>query len=71
MRRLGGGRVSTLYNDEFFHWWRRQIIAIDDYPYEGINYRGDHEIPLPPGSAFGEIGQNLIFVYFIFLCFFI
>jgi hypothetical protein len=21
MRRMGGGRVPTPYNDEFFHWW--------------------------------------------------
>ena len=23
MRWLGGGRVPTPYNDEFFHWWQR------------------------------------------------
>jgi hypothetical protein len=66
---LGDGRVPTPYNDEFFHWWRRNIITIDDYSYEGIDYRGDHDMPLPLGSAFGEIGKNLIFLYFIFCVF--
>jgi hypothetical protein len=66
---LGGGRVPTPYNDEFFHCWRRQIITIDEYPYEGIDYRGDHDMPLPPGFSFGEIGKILTFVYFIFCVF--
>ena len=38
--RLGGGRVSNPYPAEFFLWWRRQIVAIDDYPYAGIDFRG-------------------------------
>ena len=30
MCRLHGGRVSNLYPIEFFPWWRRKIVAIDD-----------------------------------------
>ena len=37
MRRLGGGRVANPYPAEFFPWWRRQIVAIEDYPYAGID----------------------------------
>jgi len=40
MRRLGDGRVPTPYNDELFFWWCRQVIAIEDFPYGGIAYRG-------------------------------
>jgi hypothetical protein len=47
MRREGGGRVATPYNEDFFFWWRQQVIALDDYPYAGIDFRGDLDMPLP------------------------
>ena len=46
-------------------WWRRQIVAIEDYPYAGIDFRGDPNMPLPPGLAYGDIGnesQPLLFL---------
>ena len=58
MQRLGGGRVANPYPAEFFPWWRRQIVAIDDYPYAGIDFMGDSDMPLPPGSAYGDIGNE-------------
>ena len=58
MRRLGGGRVANPYPADFFPWWRRQIVAIDDYPYAGIGFRGDPDMPLPPGLAYGDIGNE-------------
>ena len=56
MRRLGGGRVANPYLAEFFPWWQRQLITIDDYPYAGIDFCGDTYMPLPPGAAYGDIG---------------
>jgi hypothetical protein len=67
---VGGGRVPTPYNEDFLYWWRRQVIALDDYPYEGIDFRGDPDMPLPPGSAYGDIGMSksfYIFHFFVFL----
>ena len=58
MRRLGGGRVANPYPADFFPWWRRQIVAIDDYPYVGIDFYGDPDMPLPPGVAYGDIGNK-------------
>ena len=58
MHRLGGGRVSNAYPADFFPWWWRQIVAIDEYPYAGIDFRGDPDMPLPPGSAYGDIGNE-------------
>ena len=58
MHKLGGGRVANPYPAEFFPWWRRQIVAIDDYPYGGIDFWGDPDMPLPPGSAYGDIGDE-------------
>ena len=40
MHRLGDGRVANPYATDFFPWWQGQIVAIDDYPYVGIDFRG-------------------------------
>ena len=58
MRRMGGGRVANPYPADFFPWWRRQSVAIDDYPYGGIYFWGDPDMSLPPGLAYGEIGTK-------------
>ena len=58
MHRLGGGRVANPYPADFFPWWRQQIVSIDDYPYGGIDFWGDSDMPLPPGAAYGEIGTK-------------
>ena len=78
MRRLGGGRVANPYLTDFFPWWQRQIITIYDYPYTGIDFRGDLDMLLPPGATYGDIGKEsqthfLIFELFkfFFLCFLI
>ena len=58
MRKLGEGRVSNPYPVDFFPWWQRHIIAIDDYPYVGIDFHGDPDMPLQPGVAYGNIGNE-------------
>ena len=58
MRILGGGRVANPYPADFFPWWRWQIVAIYDYPYGGIDFRGDPDMPLPPRLAYGDIGNE-------------
>ena len=50
--------MANPYLGDFFLWWRRKIIAIDEYPYEGIDFRGDPNMPIPLGSAYGDIGNN-------------
>jgi hypothetical protein len=69
MRRQGGGRVVTPYNDDFFFWWGRQIIALDDYPYAGIDFIGDPDMSLPLGATYGAIGKQC-FLYISFFVFF-
>jgi len=63
MRWQGGGRVSTPYNEEFFYWWRRQVIALDDYTYEGIDFKGDPDMPLPLGTAYDDIGISFFCIF--------
>ena len=58
MHRLDRGRVSNPYLADFFPRWQWQIVTIDDYPYVGIDFWGDPDMPLPPGSAYGGIGNE-------------
>ena len=64
MKRLGGGEVPrNAFDDDFFAWWEQQIIAIDDYPYAGLDFRGDPDLVLPPDAAWGEIGKIIMIFY--------
>ena len=67
MHRMGGGKVANPYPADFFPWWRREIIAIDDYPYARIDFRGDPHIPLPLGAAYGGIGNESQTLFLSFL----
>ena len=67
MHKLGGGRVANPYPKDFFPWWQRQIISIDDYPYAGIDSRRDPDMPLPLGAAYGDIGNESQTHFLIFL----
>ena len=58
MHKMGRGRVSNPYPTDLFPWWRCQIVAIDDYPYVGIDFRSNLDMPLPPGAAYGDIGNE-------------
>jgi hypothetical protein len=40
---------------------------MDEYHYIGINFREDPNIPLPPGTTYGDIGMSKFFKYFIIL----
>ena len=63
--------MSSPYPADFFPWWRQEIVATDDYPYVGIDFRGDPDMPLPPGSAYGDIGNESQPSFYFFLCFLI
>jgi hypothetical protein len=62
----GAGGVRESYDDEFFDWWRRQIPTIEDYPYAGISFLRDPDMPMPPGAARGEIGTYSYIYFFIY-----
>jgi hypothetical protein len=64
----GGGRTVESFDDEFFSWMSRQIPAIEDYPYEGINFSRDPKIPVPPGEERGEMGKSPPLLFFVFIC---
>jgi hypothetical protein len=63
--RQGGGRTNESFDDDFFAWLSWQIPAIEDYPYAGIDFSRDPEIPVPPGEERGEMGKFASFFFFL------
>ena len=64
MDHYGGDGPVVKCTPKFFVWLVQQIIMIKDFPYAGMDYRGDPNIPLPAGMQWGDLGKN-----FSFLCF--
>ena len=66
----GGGRVKVKYDARFFRWLEDQILMIEDYAYAGTDFRGDPDLPLPPGAQWGDIGKKkdpkMLIVFFYF-----
>jgi hypothetical protein len=62
--RQGGGRTVEAFNDDFFAWLSRKIPTIEDYPYAGIDFSRDPEMPVPPGEVRGEIGKSPPVLFF-------
>ena len=59
----GGGSVQSVYDDDFYIWWERQLLALEQFPYVGMDFQGDNDLVLPPGGAWGASGI-LIFQIF-------
>ena len=59
----GRGLVQSVYDDDFYLWWKRQVPVLGQFPYTELDFRGDNDLVLPPREAWGEIG------IFIFLCY--
>ena len=58
MARTGGGKAKVKFEAAFFCQLRDQILMIEDYAYAGKDFRGDPDLPLPPGAQWGDIGKN-------------
>jgi len=52
----GGERTMEAFDDKFFNWWARQILVIENYPYDGIKFSRDPDMPVPPREERGELG---------------
>ena len=71
MKRLGGSEVPrTTWDDEFFQWWEKKVIVVEDYPCAGMDFLDNPDLVLPPGAAWGTIGKiEFVFNYMIFWIF--
>ena len=69
------GQSKITFADAFFRWFEWQDMAFSEYPYIGMDFRGDPDLVLPDGGQWGDLGKyfDLITVYcFLFimsLCF--
>jgi hypothetical protein len=65
--RQGGGNLGDPWDNTFFYWWSDQVVAIEDYPYTGIDYHNNQEMPIPPNSSYKDIGIKYFLNYLIFI----
>jgi hypothetical protein len=48
------------YNDVLFDWLRTQMLMVNNYSYDSVEFRGDPDLVLPKGSQWGDIGKKYI-----------
>ena len=48
---LEGGGPKVTYSSGFFCWLRNQLLMVEDYAYEGENFRNDLELVFPKGKC--------------------
>lgn len=68
MPKTGGGYHMS-YKPNLFSWLRHKLIVVEDWPYNGADFRGDPNMPLPEEEEFDDGGQQNNFDFFIFYCF--
>ena len=66
-RHAGQSQVS--FSDTFFEWFNRQEMVFSEYPYAGMDFRGDPDLVSLAGEQWGAIGKfsDHISVYRFFL----
>ena len=67
---LGGGWPKVSYGSGFFLWLKNQFLMVEDYSYEGEDFRDDLELALLEGEEWDERGKErhyqLMFLVFVF-----
>ena len=56
---LGGGVPKVNYGFGFFCWFRNRLLMVEDYSYEGIDFREDPELVLPEGELWDDCGKKI------------
>ena len=57
MSRHGGkGGLVVQFTLTYFVWLRNQVFTIEDFPYAGMDYRGDPKTSLPLGEQWDNTG---------------
>ena len=64
------GAAVVRFTDSYFHWLEDQVFAIQDFPYAGIDFRGDPDMVLPQGEQWDDRG-TLFFTSFQIMYFFL
>lgn len=64
------GTEVVRFTLEYFHWLENQVFSIQDFPYAGVDFRGDPDMALPLGEKWDDTG-NLIFRKFLIIYIFV
>ena len=64
------GTEVIRFTPEYFRWLENQVFSIQDFPYAGVDFRGDPDMVLPPGEQWDDTG-NFIFHKFFKLSIFL
>ena len=58
--------MQSVYDDDFYFWWERQLPALEQFPYARMEYCGDADLVLPLGGAWGELGNFVFSIFYEF-----
>jgi hypothetical protein len=63
----GGGEGGHFFSAEVARIWQQMSQVILQYPYVGVDFRGDPDMVLLPGEAFDHRGMFSMLVCFLFM----
>jgi hypothetical protein len=63
-----GNETSTFrFTTDFFTWWRTELVVIEDFPYDGVDFQGIEDLFLPKGIWWDALGAKInLATYFCF-----
>jgi hypothetical protein len=65
----GGGEGGHYFTAQAAQIWRQMPQVILQFPYAGVDFRGDPDMVLPPGEVFDHRGMLCTCVFLFKLCF--
>jgi hypothetical protein len=65
--RLGNEASTFKFTANFFTWWRRKLIGIEEFPYVRVDFWGSVDLVLLEGIEWDVLGTKLnLVMYFLF-----
>ena len=58
MARHGEGIEVVRFPPTYFRWLQNQLFVIKDFLYVGMDYCGNQDMSLPPGTQWDDSGKN-------------
>ena len=62
-RHLDEGTEVVRFKLEYFQWLENQIFSIQDFPYAGVDFRGDPDMALPLGEKWDDLGKIIFNIF--------
>ena len=63
------GTEVVRFTSEYFHCLEDQVFSIHDFPYAGVDFRGDPDMVLPPGEQWDDTGNSFFTSFLNYLLF--